>query len=133
MRVLLDTNVLISATFFGGVPAEILEAWANGLFEFVVSPDIYDEYQRVCERLAQKHPTLQYRAVLSALIGGATLVSDPEPDGSITSDPDDDKFMRCALQADAVVVSGDSDLLQVSGWKGVTVLTPAAFLASLPR
>jgi len=64
-------------------------------------------------------------------LGVATLVADSEESSSITSDPDDDKFMRCARDADAVVVSGDSDLLEASGWEGVEVLTPTAFLARI--
>lgn len=132
MRVLLDTNVLISGIFFGGRPREILNSWAEGRFELVLSPEIYDEYLRVCERLAETRPHLSYQAVLARLVGGATLVPDPEGDRPITSDPDDDKFMRCALQAGALIVSGDSHLLEASGWEGVEVLTPAAFLDSLP-
>jgi len=42
-------------------------------------------------------------------------------------DPDDDKFMRCARAAGAVVVSGDRDLLEASGWSAVEVLTPRGF------
>jgi len=131
VRVLLDTNVLISAIFFGGRPGEILHAWVAGRFDLIVSPLIYDEYQRVCERLAKKNPSLSYQPILTMLLGAATLVADSEGT-SITSDPDDDKFMRCAREADAIVVSGDSDLLEASGWEGVEVLTPTAFLTRLP-
>lgn len=131
MRVLLDTNVLVSGIFFGGRPRDILNAWAEDRFELVLSPEIYDEYLRVCERLGEKRPSLTYQAILARLVGSATLLPDPEGEAPITSDPDDDKFMRCALHAEAVVVSGDSDLLQASGWEGVEVLTPTAFLASL--
>jgi len=131
VRVLLDTNVLVSGIFFGGRPRDILDAWAEGRFELVLSPEIYHEYLRVCERLAEKRPGLNYQAILARLVGGATLLPDPEGESPITADPDDDTFMRCALQAEAIVVSGDSDLLHASGWKGVEVLTPTAFLASL--
>ena len=131
MRVLLDTNVLVSAIFFGGRPRDILDAWVEGRFELIVSPALYDEYARVCERLAQKNPTLSYQPILTMLLGAATLVADSEGTSSITADPDDDKFMRCARDADAVVVSGDSDLLDASGWEGVEALTPTAFLTRL--
>jgi putative PIN family toxin of toxin-antitoxin system len=131
VRVLLDTNVLVSAIFFGGRPGDILEAWVEGRFELIVSPAIYDEYERVCDRLAHNNPSLSYQPLLTLLLGAATLVADSEESSSITSDPDDDKFMRCARDADAVVVSGDSDLQEASGWEGVEVLTPTAFLARL--
>ena len=81
MRVLLDTNVLVSGIFFGGRPRDILNAWAEDRFELVLSPEIYDEYLRVCERLGEKRPGLTYQAILARLVGGATLLPDPEGEG----------------------------------------------------
>jgi predicted nucleic acid-binding protein len=50
----------------------------------------------------------------------------PEP---VCSDPDDDKFLACAVAAGApVVVSGDAALLKVSGWNGIDVLKPRTFV-----
>lgn len=45
MRVVLDTNVLVSGIFFAGVPGRVLEAWADGKFELVLSPSIFDELE----------------------------------------------------------------------------------------
>ena len=126
----MDTNVLVSGLFFGGNPRAVLEAWATGRFELVVSPLIVDEYLRTCDRLSESHPGIQYEEVLAAVIGHATLVPD-EPLEPVSADPDDDKFMWCARCAGAVVVSGDSDLTDVAGWQGVDVLKPRAFLESL--
>ncbi|MBK6848406.1 MAG: PIN domain-containing protein [Proteobacteria bacterium] len=51
---------------------------------------------------------------------------------AVCEDPDDDKFLACALAARAkVVVSGDRHLLQVSGYRGVEVVRPRALLESL--
>ena len=131
MRAVLDTNVVVSALFFGGVPRQLLEAWMEGRFELVLSPSIFDEYVEVCDRLAASHPRLEYREALATLIGHSTLVADPEIAEPITTDPDDDKFLACADASGATVVSGDSDLLEASGWKGIDVLTPRAFLTLL--
>lgn len=131
MRAVLDTNVLVSGIYFAGVPGQVLEAWAANRFELVLSPSIFDEYLRTCARLAALRPGLEYEAVLATLVGHGTLVADIESDEAITADPDDDKFMLCARSAGAVVVSGDSDLLDVSGWQGVEVLKPRAFLDQL--
>ena len=131
MRAVLDTNVVVSGLFFGGVPRRLLEAWMQGRFELVLSPSIFDEYLRVCDRLSESHPELEYSRVLATVIGHGTLVADapiPEP---ITADPDDDKFMACAEASQATVVSGDSHLLDASGWKGVDVVSPRAFLTLL--
>lgn len=131
MRVVLDTNVLISGIFFGGPPSLILEQWAEGRFELVVSPAIIAEYQAVCERLAEKRPGIEYRAPLFAIIGHATLLPDGEFAGAISADPDDDKFMIVANDATASVVSGDRHLLDVDGWEGVAVITPRVLLDRL--
>ncbi len=119
MRVVLDINVLVSGISFAGVPGQLLEAWAEDKFELVLSPAIFDEYLQTCARLAASRPGIEYDAVLATIVGHGTLVADIESEETLTADPDDDKFMLCALAAGALVVSGDSDLLDVSGWQGV--------------
>jgi putative PIN family toxin of toxin-antitoxin system len=52
VRVVLDTNVLVSGVFFGGLPGRILEAWRDGKLTLIVSPAILDEYLRVGRVLA---------------------------------------------------------------------------------
>ncbi len=128
MRAVLDTNVVVSGIFFGGVPRTLLEAWADGCFDWFLSPSIFDEYLRTCDRLGVAHPTLEYHGLLTSVVGHGTLVPDVETQESITADPDDDKFMSCAHRTGAVVVSGDKHLLDASGWRRVTVLQPRAFL-----
>jgi uncharacterized protein len=49
VKVVLDTNVLISGIFFSGPPSEILKAWRRGEVQFALSPDIIDEYIRVAK------------------------------------------------------------------------------------
>ena len=131
MRAILDTNVVVSGIFFGGVPGEVLEAWWEARFELCFSPLIADEYLRTCARLAAHRQNLAHQEVLAALLAHGSLVADEMTSESITADPDDDTFMRCALAAVAVVVSGDQDLLEASGWNAVEVLTPRDFLARL--
>ena len=131
MRVVLDTNVVVSAVFFGGPPRAVVDAWIDGRLEVVVSPSIFDEYLRVCHRLTSPYPDTDYQGLLTAFLAHGVLVPDPSDEGTITDDPDDDKFMRCALAADATVVSGDRHLLNVDGWRGVLVVTPAQLLATL--
>ena len=131
MKVRFDTNVLISGVFFGGPPRAVLDAWAEDRFELLVSSSIFDEYVRTCDRLSASHQGLEYHAVLATIIGRAHLVPDGTASGPITDDPDDDKFMLCARDYGAIVVSGDKHLLQASGWEEVRVLRPSDFLAHL--
>ena len=109
----------------------ILEAWEEGRFELILSPEIFGEYLDTCEELARSRPNLRFREILLRLIGEGTLVPDIESEEGITRDPDDDKFMLTALESGAEVVSGDRDLHDVSGWAGVQVYTPRDFLDKL--
>lgn len=128
MKAVLDTNVVVSGIFFGGVPRRVLDAWGEARFELVLSPSIFDEYLRTCDRLSASRPGLEYRELLATLAGHSTLVPDATTEESITEDPDDDKFMLCGVHTGAVVVSGDTHLIAASGWEGVQVLRPRAFL-----
>lgn len=132
MRVVLDTNVVVSAAFFGGPPRDVVDAWINGHLQVVLSPTIFDEYLRVCERLAARYPGTDFQPLLTAVLAHGVLVADSQDESPISEDPDDDKFMRCALVADAIVVSGDRHLLDVDGWRGVQVTKPADLLDQLP-
>lgn len=95
MREIVDTNVLISGVFFGGVPRRILSAWAGGHFDLVLSPDILDEYQRVGRELARKHPDLagSLEPILALLTTHAMLVDAPQLAEPVSADPADDMFL----------------------------------------
>jgi putative PIN family toxin of toxin-antitoxin system len=128
----LDTNVLISGIFFGGIPRAILDAWADEAFDILLSPAILEEYQKTSDRLAETHPNLAYQRILLDLTRHGVFVPDSPQEPAITQDPDDDKFLQCAREGGAhSVVSGDKHLLAVTGWNDIQVLTPRAFLDRL--
>ena len=54
MKIVLDTNVLVSGIFFTGPPSKILRAWSRGKVQLVVTPEILDEYRRVVIELHDK-------------------------------------------------------------------------------
>lgn len=127
MRAVLDTNVLMSAVFFGGVPGMVLEAWVSGDFSLVASPKILDEYRRVSAELKAKYPKIDTEPILDLLTVHAEIVEDRALSKPVSRDADDDTFFACAAAAGAVLVSGDKDLLAVDGERGVRVLAPRAF------
>ncbi|MGB6066659.1 MAG: putative toxin-antitoxin system toxin component, PIN family [Desulfomonilaceae bacterium] len=125
----LDTNVFVSGVFFSGPPFRILEAWRDGRLELAVSEEILDEYQRVGEALAEKFSTVDLRPVLNLVIITAELFPSQKLLEPVCQDPDDDKFLACALASKSrVIVSGDKHLLKVSGYRGVSVLSPREFV-----
>ena len=129
MRILLDTNVLVSGVFFGGVPAKILEAWRDAKVRLVTSTEILAEYAEVLDRIAAKRPGIDTNPILAFLTTHGLCVEAPELPEPVCNDPDDDKFFACAVAGDvSVIVSGDAHLLTRSGYRDITVLRPAEFV-----
>ncbi len=129
MKVVIDTNVLVSGVFFGGVPGRILSAWREGEVTLVVSPAILDEYRRVGWELATQYEGASLQPLLALIAVHGEVVLTGALSERVCVDPDDDKFLACALASNArVVISGDKALLNVSGWKGIAVVSPRAFV-----
>jgi putative PIN family toxin of toxin-antitoxin system len=129
MRVVLDTNVFVSGVFFKGPPFQILQAWRDGKIQLVLSPEILEEYQRVGEILAEEHPAIDIIPMLEFVIQNAIIFSVPRLPERVCEDPDDDKFLACALTSESnLVISGDKHLLTVSGYKDIEVLKPREFI-----
>jgi putative PIN family toxin of toxin-antitoxin system len=125
----LDTNVFVSGVFFSGPPFQILQAWKNGKIRLVVSPEILEEYCRVGEILAGEYPAINLEPVLEYVIQNVITFSVPPLLERVCDDPDDDKFLACALASESnIVISGDRHLLKVSGYQSIKVLKPRDFL-----
>ncbi|MFA4944940.1 MAG: putative toxin-antitoxin system toxin component, PIN family [Lentisphaeria bacterium] len=132
MNVVLDTNVFLAGVFFSGPPATILRAWREGRITLVVSPPIMDEYRRVMHELAEQFPAVDPGPPLELLAVHARLVeASPLPE-VVCTDPTDDMFLACAIAGGSrIIVSGDKALLRTSGYRGIEVLTPRAFLSHI--
>ena len=129
MRIVLDTNVFVSGVFFGGPPHAVLSAWRDGRVRLVLSPEILDEYQRVGAELARDYPGVELEPFLQLLAAEAEICAASPLQTPVCDDPDDDKFLACAVAAGATcIVSGDKHLRRVSGYQGIQVLTPRAFV-----
>jgi putative PIN family toxin of toxin-antitoxin system len=129
VKVVLDTNVLVSGILFTGPPHQILLAWSEGRFELVFTSDVHDEYRRVAAQLQHQFTRVDLAAALDLVLVNAHAFPPALLDGRVCSDPDDDKFLACALASGAgTIVSGDKHLLRVSGYRGIEVLRPRAFV-----
>ena len=111
MRIVLDTNVLISGIFFTGPPNALLTAWKNKRIQIVISPDIFDEYNRVAKIILQKYPGTNISEILNMIAIHSELIQPTPLPSQICDDPDDDKFIACALSGHIrYIVSGDKHL-----------------------
>jgi putative PIN family toxin of toxin-antitoxin system len=129
MKVILDTNVLVSGIFFTGPPYQIIKAWHDRKLKLVISPEILEEYQRVGAALAEKFSAIDLGKILDLVTIKAEMVQAQSLSEPVCVDPDDDKFLACALASKCnVIVSGDKHLLDVSGFRDIRVLKPRDFL-----
>ncbi len=131
IKVVLDTNVLVSS-FFGGNPRKVVDLWKNGDITLCLSRPIIDEYVEVLRRLGLKgEPELE--ELLSLFANGFnSLFTAQTPELMIVdSDPDDNKFIECAVALNAKrIVSGDKHLLSVKKYIDIKIISPKELLAS---
>lgn len=129
MRLVLDTNVLISGIFWTGAPHHILARWAKGRIEIAVTETILAEYLAVLQRFDPRGTLVaQWEQFF---IHHTTIVEDQNII-SISRDQSDNVFINCALVAHAAyIVSGDKDLLSLKSISPIPIITPAALLKIL--
>ena len=129
MRIVLDTNVFISGIFFSGPPSKILKAWKDNKIQIVLSKEILTEYQRVAEELSAKYSEIDIFPIIDLLTVYGEVVPTKDLSVSICEDPDDNKFIECAISSNCkLIVSGDKHLLNISGFQEIEVLKPREFI-----
>jgi putative PIN family toxin of toxin-antitoxin system len=128
MRIVADTNVIVSALVFGGVPRRVLELADSAVCELFYSEAIQVEVRRV---LLEKFGWSEAKVdeVLSGLWRMGGLVIPRHKVNAVFDDPDDNRILECALSASAVlVVSGDRHLLRLHKYKSISIVSPREFL-----
>jgi putative PIN family toxin of toxin-antitoxin system len=134
LKVVLDTNTLVSALLFGGTASGLVPLWQSRRIQLVVSKDILEEYAYV---LAYPKFQLEEAEVRDLLEQEVLPFAAPVRVGrhlSICRDPDDDKFLECALTARArFLVTGDSDLLDLQTRSKLEIISPAELLRRLEQ
>ena len=137
LMVVPDTNIFVSGTILSyGVPFEILRSWQRQEFILVTSEAIISEIQRVLRypRIRNKYSVTEediWRLMTSLHRDAIVTLGSYEVRG-VPSDPDDDKFLACALEAQAdYIVTGDPDLLSLKYYHGVNIINPKDFLENL--
>ena len=133
MRVVFDTNVVASASFWRGTPFYCLAAWVNGKCEAAVSPALLAEYHETIEELRLEYPGRKFVTWADALAESATLVFPMERASGATIDPGDEMILECALAAEAdFIVTGDKKhLLRLREFHDIAIISPSDFMRRL--
>jgi putative PIN family toxin of toxin-antitoxin system len=136
-RAVLDTNIYISGTILArGTPFAVLEAWRQQQYILITSEAIIVEIERVLHypRIGQRYSITNQdvtRLIDSLQAESLVVAGDYEVSG-VSPDPDDDKFLACALEGRAdYIVTGDPHLLNLKQYHGIYILKPHKFLNRL--
>lgn len=131
-RVVLDTNVYISAFLFGGPPRRVFEYVVDGSVQCFVSLPLLDEIRDVLQRRKFGLSIEQALAFVEELQALVRVVVPGGAVNAVAADPDDNRVLECALAARAeVVVTGDAHLLQLKHWRGIRMVDPSAFILAM--
>lgn len=137
-RVVLDTNVLISAFISpnkDSAPRQLYDACVRGRFFLLLSDDILEEVFDVLNRPRIKRMYKLTDKEISQFIlelKKNTIVATHTNISVVVEDPDDNKFIACAIDGKGdYIVSGDKHLLDLEAYNGVRILTVREFLMTL--
>lgn len=131
MRIVVDTNVIASAVYFGGKPYDLLKLIMEEKVSAIASKEIVDEYEEILARLQHKFPKLSKSIPFQEIVGKLTVIN-VSSDIHICRDSDDDKFISCAVDGRCIyIVSGDNDLLSLKDYDGIEIITVAQFFERL--
>ncbi|MGC8774819.1 MAG: putative toxin-antitoxin system toxin component, PIN family [Chlorobaculum sp.] len=129
MRIVCDTNVLISGILFGGKPRELLRLCSSGKVTNFTSPALLKEVEAVLIRPKFGLNEEQVYGIIRLFRDTFSIVRPEISLSVITADPDDNRVLETANAAQAeAIISGDAHLLDLGQWNGIPILTPAAFL-----
>ena len=134
MRVVADTNILISGLLWHGTPRQLLDAAQAGVIEFVTSQALLDELARVAQRakFVRRMEQLELTAaeLLAAYADKAACVVPARISPTILRDPDDDAVLAAAIGGHVdLIVSGDKDLLDFGRFRDIPIVNVREALA----
>lgn len=128
MKIVLDTNTVISGLFWNGAPRQVLDLARRGLISLYISPDLLAELavvlgrEKFIERLKLAPVTVDDLLYGYAALAQVILPVRFEP--VVEADPDDDKVLACVKTAHTdVIVSGDIHLLDLKEFEETSIVT----------
>lgn len=133
LRVVVDTNVLVSGLLFGGEPGKVYELWRGGQLVLLFSSATFAELNRVLSYPKFRLSTAEIAMLIEEeLLPFAEVVDVTEDATGSCRDPDDDKFLALAAAGKAAyLVSGDRDLLVLRQFGQTRIVTVAELVGGV--
>lgn len=128
IRVVLDSNVLISSLFWKGPPRRIADLAMAQHIENITSPDILSEIESVLYEDFSDIPFSRIEEIIRDILSYSQLIQAEKISVRRLRDIMDAKIIACAIAGKAdYIVTGDKDLLVLKGYKGIRIVTPKIF------
>ena len=129
MKIVLDSNIIVSGILWKGKPGKIVEKWLSGQFTLILSEQLLAEYIEIIARLSKSLDLAE--SWQTVFVREATFIEVTEME-QISRDPDDDIVLALAVKGSAdLIVSGDRDLLDLTDFP-IPIVTAATFLRIVP-
>ena len=134
MRLVLDTNIVISGLLWNGPPRSLLDAAIGGTLDIYTSAVLAMElrealaYAKFAKRITANADSVD--RCIGRFMAIANLTAAAMIEGTGSADPDDEHVIACALSAQAdLIVSGDAHLLDLKSYRRIRIVTATAALA----
>jgi putative PIN family toxin of toxin-antitoxin system len=129
-RVVLGTNVLVSALLFTGELSKIVDLWQQGEGVPLISRETFDELRAVLGYPKFSLAPEEIQSIIeNEILPYFEVVEIKEKVRGVCRDPGDDKFLACALSGAAhFILSGDKDLTDLKSYKTIRIMKASEFL-----
>lgn len=138
MKLVLDTNTVVSGLFWRNAPRLLMDAATEGHIELATSTVLIDELAEVISRAKFSHKLVEQNVTARVLLNRyarlARRVTPASIRRTVIDDADDDHVLACALAAQVdLIVSGDAHLLNLKRYHGMRIVAAAEALAIVER
>jgi len=128
-KVVLDTNVFVSALGWKGASREIFKGCIDGDLELFISTEIFNEIKRVLNYPKLKFSQDEIDGFLDQILEVGNLIEATVKVEKIKDDPTDNKFLECAVTVDADnIISRDPHILKIKEFEGIRIISPDDFM-----
>lgn len=134
-KVIIDTNVWISAIFWGGKPRQVIEAWIDNRFSLIISSPLRRELYKTIEKKAKVLKLFpDYALKWLEIISQRAILIHPKEKIEICRHSKDNMLLEASVEGKVdYLVTGDKDLLTIKTFKNTKILKPARFLEILTK
>ena len=127
-----DNNVVVSSIFWGGPPHRALKIIASSKVQAFATQAILEELIEVLSKFKYHLPKAKIQETVKLYLRVFRLILPDAKINAIPEDPDDNKFLECAVKARAdFIITGDKHLLGLGSFRGIKIVTPSEFLKTL--